>query len=412
MEVNPGKRARLRKVINPDDGHSVVVAADHGGVSDPTFNVLELKSILKSVIQGRPDAVLLTPGQAVRLGYMLKGRDSPALIIRCDWMNYQRLGSTNVANCLPVQKLKRVATAKAKDALLLGASAITIYFFFGYDDDLEADNLQSCATFAQECEALGLPCIIEPIAVGGLVSGKNITELLKVSARIAVEIGADALKIPYTGDVKTFSELVKLAGVPVLMLGGAKSEKIKDALEIVEEALQAGAAGVVFGRNVTKAKDPEKMVRDIWAVVHQGKKISELFPLELRGKIKLKVEPTKCTGCHYCELICNYQHQGSYGLSFALLRSEVKGETYKPIVCTLCGKCIGACPQGALYFHKKYGYLQLNSKVCDGCKECLKACPLNLIKFDQKPIFCDFCAGDPQCVKWCPQGAIRIESWE
>jgi Fe-S-cluster-containing hydrogenase component 2/thiamine monophosphate synthase len=327
-------------------------------------------------------------------------------------MNMPRLGGSNVSNILPAVNFKKVATSFANDALKVGASAITIYYFIGYDDEFEEMNISQAAVFAQECRKIGLPLIIEPMAVGGMVTGVNIAEILIASGRIAAEIGADALKIPYTGDVKSFKQLVDQVGVPVLVLGGAKSDVPRDALELVNEALQAGASGTVFGRNVTKAKDPQKMVADICALVHDNKSIDEILGEKQDGYFRLKAIAVNCTGCQICQLVCDRFHQDGYGQSQARIRIEypVIGkelELFKPVVCNLCGKCVKVCPTGALIIGQK-SFLILKKELCDKCGICATACPHDIISFDkqQYPIFCDLCQGDPQCVKWCKQDAL------
>ena len=163
----------------------------------------------------------------------------------------------------------------------LGASAITIYLFVGYSDRLEAQGVEKCAQFVKECRAVGLPCIIEPLAYGGQVTGANVVELLTLGARIAAELGADALKIPYTGDVKSFRYLIDVSGVPVLVLGGARSDNERDALELFAEALEAGASGCLMGRNVTKSPDPQHILEQLTKVAHQGWSVDEA----LRGEV-------------------------------------------------------------------------------------------------------------------------------
>lgn len=408
MEINKiGKKLRLNRIFQKDK-KAVIVAADHGNVSDPAENIIYLKNILENIIEASPDAILLTPGQAERLGYLFKGKDKPALIIRGDWMNLQRLGTLDVSNCLPAKVLKRVPTLRPLDALLLGASAITIYLFVGYDKKLERENLNSCKKFAQECEKLGIPCIIEPIAYGALVTGKNIVKILHYAAKLARDAGADVLKIPYTGDVESFRELVKIANIPVLMLGGARSEREKDALELVEEALEAGGSGVVFGRNVTKAKNPKDVVENIKKIVHYNKTSEEVFTLSFKKGTKLKVRKEECRGCQYCELICNYYHTGEFGKMFSCIRVEEDGFDFKIFSCNLCGRCIKECPENALYFSEN-GYLQIYKDKCNMCGICINVCPQKILKLGKELIFCDMCKGMPLCVKWCPAGAIYLE---
>ena len=269
--MHSGLDARIARLFNRHgDGRAVCVAADHGYMSDVTPNVVKLRSITEAVIRGGADGILMSPGQAQRLAPLFQGRGGPAVIVRAGWMNMPRLGGTNVANAVPQRMLYHQTVLTAEQALSRGASAITIYLFQGYGDAWEAECVDSCAKFVSECRKVGLACIIEPLAVGGQVTGANVVEVLSLGARMAVEIGADALKIPYTGDVDSFAHLCRVAQVPVLVLGGARSDNERDALELFAEGLEAGCHGCLMGRNVTKSPDPEKLMRQLMQIAHQG----------------------------------------------------------------------------------------------------------------------------------------------
>lgn len=414
MPVVAGKTVRLNRLFNPKDGRAVCVAADHGWMSDPTSNVIELRRILGEVVKGGADGVLVSFGTALRMGSFFEGKNAPALLIRADWMNMPRLGGSNVSNILPAVNFKKKATSCAKDALLVGASAITIYYFVGYSDEFEAINIEQAADFAKECRKVGLPLIIEPMAVGANVTGVNVTELLIASARIAVEIGADALKIPYTNDVRSFRKLVDESRVPVLVLGGAKSDDPRDALELADEALRAGARGTVFGRNVTKAKDPRKMVADVCALVHDGRSVDEIVGTGMKQPGRLRPVAANCTGCQLCEIACVHFHSTGFDQVSHRLRIEYKfrpdePRLSKPVVCPLCGKCVEACTEGALTVGAG-GFLVLDRSRCTSCGDCVTGCPLRLVTLDRDgmPVFCDLCEGSPQCVAWCKPRAIVL----
>ena len=250
------------------DGRAICVAADHGYMSNVTPNVINLPAIARAVIRGGVDVVLLSPGQAHRLSYLFEGPDSPALIVRADWMNMPRLDRADPSNAVPPEYLFHQKVLSAEQALALGADAITIYLFLGTDDNIEATGIESCAQFVSECRRVGLPCIIEPLAFGAQVTNDNLVDLLTLGARIGVELGADALKIPYTGDVESFSHLVRIADIPVLVLGGACSEDEQDTLKLLADGLKAGCAGCLMGRRVTQSPDSERMVRQLVQIAH------------------------------------------------------------------------------------------------------------------------------------------------
>jgi DhnA family fructose-bisphosphate aldolase class Ia/Fe-S-cluster-containing hydrogenase component 2 len=423
--MNGGLQARMDRLFNRHgDGRAVCVAADHGYMSDVTPNVVNLRPVTEAVIRGGVDGILLSPGQAMRLAPLFQGRNGPALIIRADWMNMPRLGTSNVANAVPQRLLTHQKVVTAQQALDLGASAITIYLFQGYNDRVETTGIEVCARFVRECHRVGLPCIIEPLAYGGQVTGANVVEILTLGARMAVEIGADALKIPYTGDVESFQNLVSVAGVPVLVLGGARSDNERDALELFAEGLEAGGKGCLMGRNVTKSPDPQNMVAQLCGIAHQNWSVDRALRIETWDYLRLKAHPAKCTGCQLCVVACVASHDsGDYGTRLSRLRIDPgrKHGQHRVMFCTLCKKCLDVCPTDALRWHEQTGAVELLVDQCTACDECVKICPTEVIvhsnegiqiasgeTLDWYPVVCDLCGGEPECTAICPTEAIFV----
>jgi class I fructose-bisphosphate aldolase len=330
------------------------------------------------------------------------------MLVRADWTNAFR----SKTYTLPSRHVQHRYMTTPKQAMALGAEAIVIYFFVGYADDVEeAEHVEKVARFARECDRIGLPFIVEPIPLGERITGANYNELVKISIRMSAEIGADAIKAPYTNDVDFYREVVRSAGIPILILGGAKSKTLRDALEVVEEALESGARGTVFGRNVIQAPDPGEMVRSICQVVHGGKSSRDVTKPGVKGKIRLKVaRPGDCTACRICEIACSSAHDGGYDVGMArLYLKETRGGS-RPVVCTLCGKCVEVCPTEALSMDSETGAVVLDATKCDSCGKCSEECPVKVIRLDMegKPMICDLCDGAPECEEWCPRAVFAI----
>ena len=79
---------RLRRLIRPDSGRSLVVALDHGFFAVPADlpAIEDLAAVIDTVAGCLPDGVLMSAGQ-VRLLGEVGGRSLPALTMRCDVTN-------------------------------------------------------------------------------------------------------------------------------------------------------------------------------------------------------------------------------------------------------------------------------------------------------------------------------------
>jgi len=404
------KKSKLDKLIDPGDGKAVVVAADHGMMLGPIPGAANLEQTLRRVVEGRPDGILMSPGQAERLSYFFHGKSSPALLVRGDWTNAFR----DRTYTLPARSTQFCRITSVKRAVRLGADAMTIYLFVGYQDkEQEERHLEQARRFSSECSEWGLPLVIEPVPMGPRVTKTNYHELVKESVALSIQAGADALKVPYTGDPETFSSVIAAArGIPVLVLGGSKALSDREPLEAVEEALSVGASGVVFGRNVIQSSDPARFLTLIREVVHGGKTAREALAKGREGRLFLRTNPSVCTGCNICLSACAMARQGNFDITKARLRvvGTWPGPS-APVVCDQCGECVQVCPTAALTMDEKVGGLVYDRDLCTLCDACTTACPHHLLSMDSERVYvCNLCSGWPECADWCPTGAIFTEA--
>jgi len=76
------------------------------------------------------------------------------------------------------------------------------------------------------------------------------TELVAHCTRVVSELGADIIKTCYTGSAESFKSVITAAcGRPVIIAGGPEVS-VDVSLERAIGAIEAGGAGVSYGRNV------------------------------------------------------------------------------------------------------------------------------------------------------------------
>ena len=103
-----------------------------------------------------------------------------------------------------------------------------------------------------------------------------------LAARAGAELGADIVKVSYTGGRASFKALVEACPRPVVIAGGPHKETIREVLEIVEDAMACGAIGIALGRNIWQSANPTALTAALGEVIHKGARVSELeLPAEL-----------------------------------------------------------------------------------------------------------------------------------
>jgi fructose-bisphosphate aldolase, class I len=276
---NPGKTIRLGRILNPDTHRAAVVAFDHGVHLGLLDGIMTPGDTLETLADAGADAFLVGPGIARAYASVFAGHGAPGLVLRVDWTNRWRspemLGSNEGRG-------RMIATAE--EAARLGADAVLTYMFIGYGDpDAEARQVAHVAQLAQACEATGMGCIIEPMARGERADHDIYNaDFIAMGARMACELGADVLKTDYSGDAASFRTVIDAAFRPVLIAGGPKTETLREALAMVDGALQAGANGMFIGRNVFQAPDPARLLGVLRRMIHAGLPVDDAVG-ELEG---------------------------------------------------------------------------------------------------------------------------------
>jgi len=160
---------------------------------------------------------------------------------------------------------RKVLTGNVEEALRLGADGVSLHINIGGKE--EPEMLEHLGTISDQCHKWEMPLLAMMYPRGENIKNPHDPEIVSHVARIGAECGADIVKTLYTGDVESFSKVVKKIPVPVVIAGGPKAETDSDVLEMTEGAMKAGASGITFGRNIFAHEFPEKMVQALASII-------------------------------------------------------------------------------------------------------------------------------------------------
>jgi class I fructose-bisphosphate aldolase len=255
-----GKLIRLERIINRETGRTVIVPMDHGVTVGPIPGLIDMKTTVNQVASGGANAIVIHKG-LVEGGHRRRGRDV-GLIIHLS-------GSTALS---PYPNAKTLVCS-VEEAIKLGADAISIHVNIG--NGSEKEMLADLGRVARDARDWGMPLLAMMYPRGEKIKDEYDADVIKHVARLGAELGADLIKVSYTGSVESFREVVKGCPVPVVIAGGPKMSSDKDILEMVKGAIEAGGAGVSIGRNVFQYRDPTRMVGAISLLVHENSSVAE-----------------------------------------------------------------------------------------------------------------------------------------
>ncbi len=259
-----GKAIRLERIFNRNTGKTIIVPMDHGVSVGPIYGLVDLRDTVNKVAEGGANAVLMHKGLPRRT-HRGHGRDI-GLIIHLS-------ASTNLS---PFPNAKTLV-GEVEDAIRLGADAVSVHVNVG--DNSEKDMLRELGQISTRANLWGMPVLAMIYARGPKVKNEFDVEVVKHCARLGEELGADVVKVPYTGTPESFREVVEGCYIPVVIAGGPKMDSQREIVQMVYDSIQAGGAGLSVGRNIFQDKNPGVLVKALHGVVHEGWKVEQAMEM-------------------------------------------------------------------------------------------------------------------------------------
>lgn len=256
-----GLENRLSRILQPEDGRTVMLAVDHGYFLGPTTG---LEQCCRTIVPLAPyaDTLMLTRGV---LRNDIPSSVSTPIVLRVSG------GSSVLEDDLSNETI----LTDIEECIRLNVAGMACQVFIGAPH--QAQTIANLGKLVNEGERYGIPVI------GVTAVGKDMVRdarYLALASRIIAETGGHIVKTYYCED---FERVTGTCPVPVVMAGGKKLPE-REALEMTAAAMAGGAAGVDMGRNIFQSDSPLGMIKAVNAVVHGNASVDDAYAVYMDEK--------------------------------------------------------------------------------------------------------------------------------
>ncbi len=286
LGLSAGKKARLHRILHQHglrNGTALFLPYDQGlehgprdffdnpAASDPRY-------IVRLALEGGFNGIVLQIGLAEKFYWDYAGE--VPLVLKLN-------GKTELPS--DAEALSPL-NATVEEAVRLGADAVGYTLYVG--TPAQQQDFEQYRTVRADAQRLGMPLIVWAYPRGAAVEAKGGTDsfyAVDYAARTASELGADVVKVnfphpekhtnvkaPYEGEFSSrqaISAVVHSANRTLLLVSGGGRADDESMLDKAHESMDAGAAGLIFGRNVWQREHDQSL-----RFVDQLRQILEKYP--------------------------------------------------------------------------------------------------------------------------------------
>ena len=259
-----GTKKRLSHIFDPVSHRTVIVPMDHGMTTRAPEGLVDIHKAVDDMNEGGANAVLMHKG-LIRASGCADVNANLGLIMHLT-------GATDLA---PAGN--KVLTGSVEEAIRLGADAVSIHINLG--DAGEREMLSIAGSIADQCNRWGMPLLMMLYGRGSLISDSFNVDVVAQCARVGAELGADIVKVSYTGTPESFARVTECCCCPVVIAGGEMTDSDRSLFQMVHESLQAGGAGLSIGRNVFDHPRRVTLMKALSAMVHRNASVEEAMDI-------------------------------------------------------------------------------------------------------------------------------------
>jgi fructose-bisphosphate aldolase, class I len=286
LGLTPGKRTRLKRLLydyGPGGGTLLVLPIDQGLEHGPIDffenpDALDPNYQFQLARDGRFSAIALGIGLARKYFHGYAGE--VPLILKLN-------GKTGIPS--DAQAFSAL-TASVEDAVRLGADAVGYTVYVGSPS--QDRDFAQFRQVREDADRLGMPVVVWAYPRGEAVAkkgGRDSLYAIDYAARVALELGADVVKVnypvrsekdkespaPYNTLELTpeaaFHKVVASAGRALVLVSGGEKVGDTELLTKVRSSMDAGATGIIFGRNMWQRPRDEALAltRELHAIFRE-----------------------------------------------------------------------------------------------------------------------------------------------
>jgi class I fructose-bisphosphate aldolase len=283
LGLSTGKKARLHRILHEHglrNGTAIFLPYDQGlehgprdFFADPAAS--DPKYIIGLALEGGFNGVAVQIGLAEKFYWDYAGE--VPLVLKLN-------GKTDIPAAIdPLSPVN----ATVEDAVRLGADAVGYTLYVG--TPAQERDFAQYRRVREDARRLGMPLIVWSYPRGSAIDakgGKDSFYAVDYAARTASELGADVVKVNFphpekqSGAAKQYlrefssqqaiEAVVRSANRTLLLVSGGERAGDEAMLEKARQSMEAGATGLIFGRNVWQREHDESLrfvarLRDILA---------------------------------------------------------------------------------------------------------------------------------------------------
>lgn len=250
-----GKEVRLSRLLHPTSGRMLAITVDHSIARGIMDGLIPIADTLAKIVEGAPEAITMHKGIAEKCFHSHVGK--AAFILKCSSFS-------------PYQPEFDTWVTDVEEGVRLGADAVSMGCILGGPE--QPTQLRQLGEISKQAASWGMPLVAHIYPRGSYVDKKDRYNWDNVAyaVRAGAELGVELIKTHYTGSPETFAKVVEACPARVVVAGGEIGSGIENYLRMTRDVIDAGAAGVTYGRFVWEYHHIPELIRTLGYIIHDG----------------------------------------------------------------------------------------------------------------------------------------------